>query len=434
MKRNSMAKSRKIYVLQHDRTVISHRKSIKTLIETAVINDQTEWVLIPIQESSATYIAVSGDTILQNRFATADIRYHMRLKMLDSISAKEDGLTEEILKDYYTTTITATSVEELYNAIHNLLFFYYVREVIATSDLLDYYWFMEVADVEITLRDGLGKKIKHFLLEDKSYDDDCPFNYTVSFSYEKGEQLLTKIAKTFGLIYPTSILSTPNLYFKEEGKRIVWGEYHTKIDLYSTISRILCTNPYTKSLIMLKMKEMDALLKVHAATMYIQPIDLYDFRHDAIYDRLPIAHDFNLPKYELAEIDDMSNDEEHKGYIVQEHYGPMVLEVFSFDIYDPEDYAYVVDNIGLWMQVYHEGASAYSSALRNVGSREEDPEKLDAIHRATTTVFATIIGDINDIRGTPAESQIVIYTDIYEDEKPNIKETCAILAAQEKLF
>ena len=73
---------RKLYILQHDHSIIKSKKTVSELIRDGTIDSTTDWVLIPIQNTSATYIAVSGDSILSRQFAYAEIRYHMVFKIV----------------------------------------------------------------------------------------------------------------------------------------------------------------------------------------------------------------------------------------------------------------------------------------------------------------------------------------------------------------
>ena len=145
-----MAKHRKLYILQRDHSVRKSKKDIKTLLSTGVIDDQTEWVLIPIPDTSSTYIAVNGSAILMNTFNYGVIRYRMVLKAL-RMGMRSYGLEESIYHQYYTVEYPFDTVEELYYGIFNLLYFHYVKNLIGTSDSTDNQWLIEVPDVIIKM-------------------------------------------------------------------------------------------------------------------------------------------------------------------------------------------------------------------------------------------------------------------------------------------
>lgn len=409
-----MAK-RKLYILQHDHSVIKSKKSVSELLKSETINDETEWVLIPIQNTSATYIAVSGATILLRKFSYAEIKFHMAFKVVGKTSDCKDR--EKTEYDYFTTSIFAYSIEELYNAIYNILFSLYLRDAIDATEEMDDYWFLDIQDYSITLYSDTQKPI--FISE--IIGSDIPFEY--SSIYEMGK----KLWDDFGLYGESgsNYHYLKDLYFFRDDKGdLRWGYYQTKIDLYSRIRQILLFNRETHSCVMLKRKEMDLMLKMHRGTLYISPIDLSCFPMKDRIDKLPVACDFQLKKYALTEWNQSSAEGDSPEFMVFEYYGPLVVELFSFVFYDPMDIAYALDNISYWLRIYQECGVVYHQSQSSGELSEAD--------RNASTALLTFVGEIGDIKGAPADSNLVIYTDPYEDEIPNLHEVCAILDLQEK--
>ena len=418
---HTMAKHRKLYILQRDHSVRKSKKDIKTLLSTGVIDDQTEWVLIPIPDTSSTYIAVNGSAILMNTFNYGVIRYRMVLKAL-RMGMRSYGLEESIYHQYYTVEYPFDTVEELYYGIFNLLYFHYVKNLIGTSDSTDDQWLIEVPDVIIKMTEN-GKEreaLRFITTEEEEKLDAIPFDCRVS------DELVLKLANTFGLIEPDSLISSPNIVFfqMEEGER--WDLYKTKIDMYSRMKRMGVTNPFSKSIVLLSREEMDHLLMVGTAVSYTSPICLTDFKESDRREMLSVANYFNMPKYDFQR--PWYGDEniaEDIGSQAFEFFGPMVLEVFAFNFYGPEDISFFVDTLAYFLNVYREETDQMSSPCNNEGEIEYKAH--------SGTVLLQFVADVNDIRGTPSDENIVIYTDPYEDELPNIQEFCKILQLRDQM-
>ena len=426
---------RKLYILQHDHSIIKSKKTVSELIRDGTIDSTTDWVLIPIQNTSATYIAVSGDSILSRQFAYAEIRYHMVFKIVgrpadttpyEAALLKHKSLLpyhgetnpyETSIYDYYTTSVYANTIEELYNGLYNILYTLYLRDLIDTTEETDAFWFLDIQDFSVKLFNSSNK----IVYQSEVIGSEIPFDTSVI------DEMAKEIVTKFGLYHGATPMSIPNLYFKRDSEdRLTWGTYQRKIDLYSNIHSLLLFNPCTKACVILKRKEFDKLLKMHQACMYVAPIDLSDFSKRERIERLPVACNFGLQKYNLADWLNPAYGGESPEYIVFESYGPCVIELFSFNLFDPEDIAYALDNFYYFLQIYRECTKAF--LLSN-----QHTEKIKENDRDCATLLLTFVGEINDIKGSPAESNLIIYTDPYEDNIPNVKEACAILAVQEKL-
>ena len=135
---------------------------------------------------------------------------------------------------------------------------------------------------------------------------------------------------------------------------------------------------------------------------------------------------FNMPKYDFQR--PWYGDEniaEDIGSQAFEYFGPMVLEVFAFNFYGPEDISFFVDTLPYFLNVYREETDQMCSPCNNEGEIEYKAH--------SGTVLVQFVADVNDIRGTQSVENIVIYTVPYEDELPNIREFCKILQLRDQM-
>ena len=149
-------KKRKLYLLHHDHTVSSTKKSIAELIANDRLTG-VDYVLIPIISTSSTYVAVEGGVFLTQRFSMARVRYHLQFRLINRSS--RDGPREYLKYDYFTTSIDAFSYEELYQALYQVGVFFYNQELFGSTDHVDEYWHISVEDIEVKLYDERMRKI-----------------------------------------------------------------------------------------------------------------------------------------------------------------------------------------------------------------------------------------------------------------------------------
>lgn len=404
-------KKRKIYLLNQNHDVIKSKSTIAQLKREGAL-DRTEWVLIPIRNTSATYIAVDATTILSQNFDYADVRFHMKMK--DLYRADKNDPREITLYDYYTTTLHADTIEELYNALYNVMVFRYIKELFGDTDSVDTFWFIDVADLEISLFKN-QKRIKHFYVEAEKCADEVPFEYSAT------DEMSARIAQYFGLKSADSWITMANIYFKKDKKGLKWYETNKPVDLFSDVYAILDSNPFAKSFVMLRADAYDAALRMHNAMLYITPVALSGDTID--YDVLPIASAYGLSKYEFND-GKYADDNADAALQIYHDYSPgNIPEIFSFDIKDESGIMFMLDNLTYIMQVYLEGIKVWMSDIDN----RDDLQYYQ--HRAT--LVANMIIDLESAKGHPSDNQLVIYTDPYEDYPPNLAEVCYLLELQE---
>jgi hypothetical protein len=419
---------RKIWLLGKDRKVSSSKKTIAQLRDALRLDD-AQWVLIPIAQTSTTYIAVDGDAILMRKFARAEIRYHMQLKSTVGRYRKGEDRTERLQRDYYTSSITALTHEELYNALYNVLVFGYIKDMIS-GDAIDSYPFLDVVEMEVSLYDEKGRILETFNANDKNLSsiEDSPFYIS------RTSALCGRVANHFGLIYADQWLTAPNLYFKSWGKLVKWYEATAVIDLYSDISHVLISNPYTKSFSMMTDDEYDAALRIRSINAFITPLAVMDSGATGTNNSryLSVANAYDLPKYYFEENRYYGATEDMTSRIYHD-FGPSAMEIFSYCINDSEDVMTFLDNISFVLKVYHEAGKDW--ALSNYCTVESDDEEMQIMQDMDRrcTVLGNFSLEYMDAGDAPVEDgMLTIYTDIYEDYLPNLKEVCYLLLLEEK--
>lgn len=407
-------KKRKTYLLNQNHDVIKSKSTIAQLKREGAL-DRTEWVLIPVQNTSATYIAVDATTILSQDFDYADVRFHMKMK--DLYRADKNNPTEITLYDYYTTTLHANTIEELYNALYNVMVFRYIKELFGDTDSVDTFWFIDVADMEISMYKN-RKRVKHFYVEAEKSADEVPFEYSAT------DEMSARIASYFGLKNADSWITMPNIYFKKTKDALKWYETNKPVDLFSDIHSILESNPFAKSYVMLRTDAYDAALRMHNAMLYVTPVAI-SFEDKIDYEVLPIAAAYGLEKYDFRADGVSGCDSEDAAMPIYHDYGSGggIPEIFSFDIKDESGIMFMLDNLTYIMQVYLEGIKVWMAGV-------EETDDLQRFKDRSTLVVNMII-DLESPKCHPSDNQLIIYTDPYEDYPPNLTEVCYLLELQE---
>lgn len=432
-----MSDKRRIYLLKRDHTMQKSKKTLAKLKSKGALQS-VQWVLIPIQNTSATYIAVDADTISITDFGSADIRFHMKLKNLTRASrASNNALYETTLWDYYTTTIHAESFEEFYNALYNILIFHYIKELYGNSDSTDTYWFLDVVDLEINIFNG-RKKIDHFYIEAEQDAEDVPFDY------EASESMSTAIINHFGLAYPNNILSMPNLYFRTTDDGMRWYERNGPVELYSTIDSVLWANIFTRSYVMLTDDQCDVLTRMRFATLYISPIDMTYFR-DRI-EMLPIAAYYGLKKYDIRDWRGEEDLFSEPSTMLYHDFGSCCMEIFSIQELDTEQIPFMIDNLYYIAKSFHEATTVnIVTSGQGIHMGEETwtseaqklfmPVNTDLDPHYKCTVLINMVIELGEKRDAPDDdSSFIIYTDPFEDEMPRIDEVAYLLELDEHPF
>lgn len=410
-------KRRRVIILNRDHTVVRRKKTIRELIQAGKL-DKAKWVLIPIMSTSCTYLAVDRDTLLAQQFSTATIRFHLNFRVINGY--RKDGKSslekDEVRYDYYTTSMTANTPEELYQALYQVGAYRYIQELFSTSDYADEFWYISVEDMEIALYDERGKTIDHFQFSQHSESSE-----DIPFLYSRFADLARAMSTHFGLIGPEDDMVLHNLYMEHKNGTLMWRQSSTPVDLTSNMRWIGVGNAKSKSFTVLNRDEYDQCLRMGNGAAFMTPISLYDYTNSFFY--LPVCHAFSLPKYsfDTSFIDGEDND---SGLAVFEFFGPSVYDTFGFTIYDAEDIILLLDNCKTFMQIYQEGSKII---LADYADRD-DIENLNL----EATVFLQVTIGLENNRGTPADYNLIIYSDAFEDYPPNIKEVAYILQLESK--
>lgn len=412
-----MKKKRKVIILNRDHTVVRRKKPIRELIKTGKL-DKAEWVLIPIMSTSCTYLAVDRDTLLTQQFFTATIRFHLNFRVINGYRKNGESSLEkdEVRYDYYTTTMLATTPEELYQVLYQVGAYRYIQELFSTSDYADEFWYISVEDMEISLYNDRGKVIDHFQFNQHSEESD-----DVPFLYSRFADLARAMSTHFGLISPEDDMVLQNLYLEYKNGTMMWKQCNTPQDLTSNMRWIGVGNAKSKSFTVLNRDEYDQCLRMGNGAAFMTPISLYDFTNSFLY--LPVCNAFSLPKYSF-DTSFTDGEDTDAGLAVFEFFGPSIYDTFGFTIYDAEDIILLLDNCKTFLQVYQEGSKIILGECVN----RDDIEHLNL--EATTFLQITI--GLENNRGTPADYNLIIYSDAFEDYIPNIKEVAYILQLESK--
>lgn len=400
-----MAKRRKTYLLYKDHTVSWSKKPLQAIIDQD-FHKMVQWVLIPIYQTGYTYIAVAGDAFLGSTFDHATIRLHMQYRLV-SHQGKTLGPSERVWYDYYTTTMEVEQLEDFYQALYNVMAFRYMQEISGCTDNIDEMWYMAVEDIAIKLYDEKGKKYDSFEYSlHTGEDDDVPFNYDRFLS------LCNELSDHFMLGKIVSGMQAPNMVLEKtrEGD-IIWKASKQNIDMRSSLHRVCIANWDTGGYTILKPDDYDQLLRLSKGEVFITPISLLD--DPCRYSALPVAYDFNLPKYSFDRYNDPDSSEVH------EHYGPQVYGVLTMSIFEAESIIVFLDNFHFVYRVYHEGTKV---AVAHMADRD-DLENL--AHHCTTLIECFFDLESND--GHPSDRQFIIRTDPYEDNPVSLKEVIQLL-------
>lgn len=413
---------RKIILLEKNHDVIFSKKGIRHLVAKNKLTT-TRWVLIPIQETSATYIGVDASKILERPFTTAVIRYHLQYKrgmkvIPDGAQLTEDGVS--IAYDYLTTTIAATTVEELYQAIYNMMVLKYIRTLTDGSNDSDESWFMDVEDISVSFLDKENQLIDKFQVRHRDY-------FKKGTDFHASNQVYWEICEYFGLFLPANrwknddiIWETcSNLTFEIKGDRLVWVEHRGNITLFQRIKYVGIMSADTRSFILLTDKEYDQIPRIHDAAVFVTPITLYESTHSYTY--LPICSTYGMPKYEFYP-DIANNSLEDSGPdMLYNDFASRVYDILTFYIYGCEDTAIFLDNVFYVLQVLFEGCKIWTASCAG----RDDIENMST----ECTVYLNI--SIEMVEDSPAECSLTIHTDVYEDYLPNLKEVTYLLQLQE---
>ena len=404
-------KKRKLYLLHHDHTVSSTKKSIAELIANDRLTG-VDYVLIPIISTSSTYVAVEGGVFLTQRFSMARVRYHLQFRLINRSS--RDGPREYLKYDYFTTSIDAFSYEELYQALYQVGVFFYNQELFGSTDHVDEYWHISVEDIEVKLYDERMRKIDSIeLRQDNLYDNDVPFNY-ICFS-----ELVERLFNHFGIYGATYLLpgKTSYLVFYQKGEELIWKFTNRRVDLVKTVKMVAPFNVSSRGFTMLPMKDYDQLLRLHTGYAYITPIYVWDEKDPE--PCLPIAHFYNLPKYSIGRWNGEEDIMHDPGFAIFEALGPFVYDTFLVNLFETDEIISYLDHAKFFMSIYHEGLKVEMAVVK-------DTDDVGQFHHLATVLF-NFVCDIESNKGNPTDLNFIIYSDPFEDYPPNIKEVATVL-------
>lgn len=416
--------------LMRDRTVktskkpLAHRKS-RELLEKA------DWVLIPIQHTRRTYIAVAAKRIQETPFTEARIRYHMMFRGLEFGVGQVDP---ETLWDYYTVEVVATSVEEFYQAIYNVLVFHLIDEMNGYIDHAEYLWSMSVDDIDIQLLNQ-NVVVDKFSLHIGDDVNDSPFNFQIT------DYVGTRLKEHFGIYGSESYRQSHRLGGKWETEHCLFiydvsGEPHwdlvKKCDM-NVACRMTQVGFYIWEIggfLLLPHNEFLPITQIHSATFYIMPLDLSDQDNG---EMASICHHYAMPKYEWPPIMDflVVNGESTSGYETSYHicanHGFDNVSGFSADIGSFQEVAIYIDSLRYLLNVYQEGSKILYASAHNV----DDLMKIQ--YRASTFLYIVVdvdSGVFDPNRGIypdEGDEPLIVYTDSFEDNLPTVDEIGMII-------
>ena len=372
-----------------------------------------------------TYIAVAASRILETPFNEARIRYHMKFRGAEFGVGQVDPVT---LWDYYTVTVDATSIEEFYQAMYNVLAFHLVDEMNGYIEHAEWLWTMSIDDIEIELLNQTVV-VEKFAKHVQPDIDDAPFSFQVT-DWVAGE-----IKNQYG-IYGSKMYRAHHklggryatnhcLYLFTASDEEHWV-FVDKADMNAAV-RMDTVGIYvweTGGFVMMKQSDFLSATQMRNATVHIMPLDLGDQDDPRMAS---ICCHYEVPKYEYPPImdalmvqtnmDSMANGPE-ASYMICAHHCFDNMSGFSAELFGPQDICIYMDALRYLLNVYQEGAKILYASKYQL----DDLSKVQ--YRASTFFYAVI--DVDAV-GYPHDEPLVVYTDSFEDNLPTLDELCMII-------
>jgi hypothetical protein len=236
----------------------------------------------------------------------------------------------------------------------------------------------------------------------------------------------------------------PNLYFRKVEDGMRWYERNGPVEIFSNISMVCAADYITKSYAICKADDYDQLARMKNASLYLTPIDL-SYTDEFDPELLSIAAFYKLPKYNIGEWNGNEDTYAEPGTQVFHDLGSACIDVVNIEALDVNDIIHMIDSLGFILKVFHEG-----TAMHIVTNSETTAEKYDHLEdqdlfmptknytkdpHLMSTVLANLVVELDCGRDSPQEDhQLIIYTDIFEDEMPKLKEVAYLLRLDDQPF
>lgn len=428
-------KGRKLFLLHKDHTVSTSHKSIAKLRSKGKLSG-VKWIMIPIAATSATYIAVSADTILTQEFDSIEVAFRMRfmggVHLCRSV-IPDDNFDDEPheLYSYETSSMILHTTEELYNALYNIYAFRYCRECIGIMDHPDFEgWYIEVTDLEVTFLKGL-KKTDVITIQAHHEQSKVPFIISIE------DAMAETVATKFGLDRDPIKSWTSIISMRDVHGTIMWErEKPEPMDLWRKNVRYVAFNvPLTPGYVILNATQYDVSLKIQKAYGYFSPIHVGDrLSQKQCAKFLPMAYCYNLPKYwfpNMRLID--SDDIECLKESLYNDWTPSTVDIFSYNVYDSADVIIFIDHIYFLMKVHQEGGKIVMGY--DYADIYDCRPNIDDM-QSVITVMCELTIELNPHPDQTImkhyEKELDIFTDSYERYLPNATEVLYLLHLLEK--
>lgn len=416
-------KRKKCYLLHNDGHITKTKKPLAELISSPLFSS-VRYCMIPIVKYKGIYMAVAGDFLRTFEFTHAKIAYHMRLmggsdyindilvdkKRIDACDDSDDILP---LYDYGAMQIECTTIEDLYNALHQFFVFSYVENCWDMSEHTMYqYTYMQIADMEIRVyKDKL-------LMSTTAYHAarDIPFQASANNSIAR------VISEHFGLLMNKNrrIFSMPRLIFYHDERHIwKWAEHSEPVQLSFNVTHVCPADHFSNSYLIMEREDYDVALRMENANLYMVPIDVHGYESPRFghpwYLLTPTTH-FQLQRFEFRYGD---GPEESKLTDLFDLLQPIMIDTFMYEYTDSEDIMFAL----AYFQVL---ADEMIEFARGCAAQQYDTYIDEQAEWCTAIMeFKINLDDVN------SDNYLEIVTDAMQPHLPTLDEVCILLDLEE---
>lgn len=417
---------KKLFLLFQNHYVKKAKLTLQSVIDKYK-GSKLEYVLLPIPGTGCTYLPIQFEALQTLDFASAMFRYHMTLSMTSRRYAHDDVVEPKY--DYFTTRLIATSLEEFYYALHNIMAFRYMKALSHSSEE-DSYWFIDIADLDIEIVDRLGNSVGRELIQQSVLDDTVPFHIAAL------DDICKICAAKYGIgldCEMTDAVFTGHFCLNDDGDVRTWVYQKRPIELFSRVSVVGVINLYTGAISLIRDDDYDAALRIGESSLYLTPISLGLGAEHVTSHLRQISAYYGLDKYSFIRSNDA--DDEYQENRVFHDWADCILDCFTYVFYDIDDVLNALEYLPWVFQVYREAAThhLYTTVINEDEITSEDQEALMLKkYRDQVTVLADFRITISTSSSAPTEDDMLkIVTDSYQDYLPNAKEVSYLLKIQE---
>lgn len=434
---------RAVYLLYRDGRVTKSKKSIASLQASGLLNG-VKYALLPVTTKKSIYVAVLGDFLNAEIFHPMTVRMHMQLLCGYADSRNEIRapweFDENIIFDYYTTTMEVKSWEELYHIIHMAMTNSMVEHLqesgatlrghIGNAYTCPIYYF-RIEDMSIRALDGEGKDIIEpfeFSMQAMQYgtnfEDRLGGVPLAPDGYTSGNTGLCELlAERFG-IYHKSVGSGWNWSIRENENGVLsWREENRIGNLYSDVKKVIFSSAdIFSSFMMLSDDDYDQLIRAENGDLFVIPLIFAPEEYTEEkppYDMLTPTTCYEVPRYEFTDDND-STIAFQNCLAMMDSYMAQTIE--SFDFHDPHEIAFMIAYLQDLMEVVCEACKVECATRFNTN---------DLLGLSSwCTVMIDCILEISE--SSPATKYLHIMTDRYQDVPVDVPTVCYLLSSEEK--